>query len=139
MGHWCRVYICRVVVWWLYSNFKKGHSKVGTHFWKNDTWNLSRVRNGCAMVEKSGTIVLIIIMAFENGQLSSCCCMEFLTPNEYVGRLFANPVSLSTGYLRTRTKIYKSTANCRERASGKKLGSTLNYKYPLSGWPINAW
>ena len=131
LGHCRRDYFRRVVVWWLYSNFKKGHSNLGTPYCQHGTCNLNRLRNGCAMVEKPGTIVLIMIMAFEVGPFSSCCCMKFLTSNDFGGRISSKPASLTVGYSRTRTRIYKSTAYRRERASGKMLGSLQVYKYPL--------
>ena len=127
LGH-CR----RFFVWWLYSNFKNGRSNLGTRYHQNDTFNLNRVHNVCAMVAKPGTIVLIMKMAYEVGPLSSCCCMKFLTSNDFGGRLSAKPVRLAVGYLRTRIWIYKSTEYCRERASGKMLGGPQVYKYPLA-------
>ena len=60
------------------------------------------------MVEKLGTIVLIMKMESKVGPFSLCCCMRFLTLNDFGGRLSANPESLVVGYLRKRTWIYKS-------------------------------
>ena len=119
MGHCRRLYCRRVFVWWIYSNFKKYHSNLGTHYRQHDTCNLNRVRNGCAMVAKPGTIVLIMKIAYKVEPLPSCCCMIFLTSNDLEGNISAKPTSLTVGYSRTRTRIYKSTAYRRERASGK--------------------
>ena len=43
--------------------FQKGHSNLGSRYRQHDTCNLNRVRNGCAMVVKPGTIVLLMEMA----------------------------------------------------------------------------
>ena len=111
--------------------FKNVRSNTGTRYFQHDTWNLNRVCNGCTMVEKPGTIVLIMKMASKVGPLSLCFCMKFLTSNDFGGRLSANPSSLTVGYSRTRTRIYKSTAYRRESESSKTLGGTQIYKYPL--------
>ena len=84
------------------------------------------------MVAKHGTIFLIMKMASKVGPLPSCYCMDFLTSNDFGGRLSANPTSLTVGYSRTRTRIYKSMVYRRERASGKTLGGPQVYKYPLA-------
>ena len=114
-----------------YSNFKKGHSNLGTRYRQHGTCSLNRVRSGCAMVAKPGTIVLIMKMASEVGPLSLCCCMKFLISNDFGGRLSAKPASLPVRYSSTRTWIYKSTAYRRERTSGKTLGGHHVYKYLL--------
>ena len=132
LGHCRRVYCRHVVVWWLYSNFKKFHSNLGTRYLQYDTCNLNRVRNGGAMETKPGTIVLIMKIASEVGPLSSCCCMKFLTSNDFGGGGSANPESLTVVYLIKRTWVYKSTAYRRERASGKTLGGPQVYKYPIA-------
>ena len=64
---------------------------------------------GCEMAEKPGTVVVIMEMESEVGPLSSCCCMKFLTSNDFGGRLSAKPASLTVVYSRTITWIYKST------------------------------
>ena len=117
--------------------FQKGHWNLGTHYRQHDTCNLNRVRNGCAMVAKPGTIVLIMKMASKVGPLWLFCCMKFLRSNDFGGRLSAKPEILMVGYSRTRTRIYKSTAYCRESTSGKTLGGTRVYKYPLAHHPNN--
>ena len=88
------------------------------------------------MVAKPGTIILIKKIASEVGPLLSCFCMEFLTSNYFGGRLSAKPAILMVGYLRTRTRIHKSTEYRRERASGKTLGGPKVYKYTIviQGW-----
>ena len=88
------------------------------------------------MVAKPGTIILIKKMASKVGPLLSCFCMEFLTSNYFGGRLSAKPAILMVGYLRTRTRIHKSTEYHRERASGKTLGGPKVYKYTIviQGW-----
>ena len=83
------------------------------------------------MVEEPGTTVFIMKMASEVGPLSSCYCMEFLKSNDFGGRISAKTSILTVEYLRTRTRIYKITAYCRERASVKTLGGPQVYKYPL--------
>ena len=102
--------------------FQKVHSNLGTRYLQHDTCNLNRVHNGCTMVVKPGTIVLINKMASEVGLLSFFCCKNLLTSNEFGARLSSKPESLTVGYSRTRTWIYKITAYFRERASVKTLG-----------------
>ena len=65
------------------------------------------------------------------GNWSSCFCMKFLTSNDFGGRLSAKSESLTVGYSRTRTQIFKITAYCRKRIGGKSLGGPQVYKYPL--------
>ena len=72
--------------------------------------------------EKPGTIILIMEMASEVGPLLLCCCMKFLTPNDFGGRISANPVSSTDEYLRTRNRIDKIIVYRRERNSGNMLG-----------------
>ena len=57
--------------------------------------------------------------------------MEFLTSNNFGGRLSAKPSIFTVGYSRTITWIYKVTAYLRERTSGKTLGGPQVYKYFL--------
>ena len=83
------------------------------------------------MVAKPGIIVLIMKMESEVGPLSSCCCMIFLTSNDFGVRISVNPENLTVGYSRTRTQIYKRTAYLRGSSSGKTLGGPQVYKYPL--------
>ena len=112
--------------------FQKYRSNFGTRYLQHDTFNFNRVQNGCTMVAKTGTIVLIMKIAYKVEPLPSCCCMIFLTSNDLEGNISAKPTSLTVGYSRTRTRIYKSTAYRRDTASGKTLGGPQVYKYPLA-------
>ena len=49
------------------------------------------------MVAKPGTIFLIMKMASEVGPLSSCCCMIFLTSNDFGGGAFDQASELDGG------------------------------------------
>ena len=115
-----------------YIQISKVHSKLVMRYFQHDKWNLNRVWNWCAMVAKPVTITLIIKMASEVGPLLLCCCRKFLTSNDFGGRLSAKQASLTVGYPRTRTRIYKSTVYHRERAGGKMSGGPQVYKYPLA-------
>ena len=83
------------------------------------------------MVDKSGTIVLIMKIASKVGPFFSCCCMMSLTSNYFGERLSSKPESLTVGYSRTRTRIYKGRAYCRERASSERIGGPQDLKYPI--------
>ena len=97
LEHYRRVYCRRVVVWWLYSNFKIFIQTLVHIIFQHDTLNLNRVHNGRAMVAKPGTIELIMKMASEVGQLLSCCCIKFLTSNDFEGRISAKPEVFMVG------------------------------------------
>ena len=133
MGHWAIVvvFIFVVLLYDDYSNFKKGHSNLGTRYRQHGTCSLNRVRSGCAMVVKPGTFFLIMKMVSEVGTFSPCCYMRSLTPNDLGGRLSAKPASLTVRYLRTRTWIYKITAYRRKMKSLKMLEGPQVYNYPL--------
>ena len=83
------------------------------------------------MVAEPGTIVLIMKMESEVGPLLSCCCVKFLTSNDFGKRLSANPESLIGGCLSKRAHIYKRKVYRRERKIRKTLGGPQVYKYPL--------
>ena len=135
MVHCHHVYRSCFILWWLYLNFKKVHSKLVTHYFQHKTCNLNRVRNGYTMVTKPGTIFLIMKMASKVGPILSCFCMKFLASNNFGGRLSAKPASLTVGYLRTRTRIYKSREYCRGITSGNTLDIPQVYKHPLAQRP----
>ena len=52
--------------------FQKRYSNLGIRYCQHDTCNLNRARNGCAIVAKPGTIVLIMKITSEVGPLLSC-------------------------------------------------------------------
>ena len=123
-----------MVVLLFYDDFikiSKNLLNLVTRYHQDGICNLNRVQNGCAMVIKPSIIVLISKIASKVGPLLLVCCMNFLTSNDFGGRLSAKPASLTVGYLRTKAWIYKSTAYCREITTGKMLGGTQVYKYPL--------